>query len=1103
MKDVANLFLGSVADYYLNRDDIDLAGLWMVLPNKRAVIFMRRYLRKVSIRQQVMPELLTIGAFNERICPDYETADRVTLLFKLYAAYMSVMSEMGLNAHPFSRFAYWGDMILNDFDQIDESLVDADKLYRNMNEYLEIKSSFLSVEQIEALRSILGREAADRLKAQAESEEFWLHIKHAYPVELDELERETEDSVYDYDNENPRATHKSGRRFRHLWEILGHLYRTFVGNLDNDGEHLTYGGLLTRKVYERIRDGKSVPACSRVAFIGFGNMSLAQGAMMKELQKLGMADFFWDTLDPVRLGKMDGGRFSDLVKAFSMPADYTVPRAVGLPQVNIVGVPSNFLQTKIVGQTLESWNKRKFVKPVFPDDTLVMLPDTSLLSAVIHGLPDIKVVGDYNIYNISMGLSFRQTPFATLLRAIVSLQAHLRNVRGELMFMREDVAALGSLPQFAALFPEAVQVLNTYLREHAVFNIPASELLALPGAEDLKPFFVEIRDTHSVTEISRYVYGFIDALDAALCRQGGDKPGDAQADRCAEYKNVDKTAEEIKSESATVDAPVVRHNEERVLTAYRESADRIFQCLEKYRIGAVNEVHLLNLVERIMAVSQLNMHGTPVHGIQILGALETRALDFDNIIVTSMNEHVMPRRARMRSLIPQSFRQAYYLPTTESVDNEYAYYFLRLLNRAKRVTCLYDSRPKGLSAGAMSRYALQLKLMSPPGMVRMFNVSLNAEAEAERTIAIPKDNDEVRTLLRGYTDPEHGYNLSASALKTYQKCPLQFYLKNVRGINEENELTEYVDSATYGTIIHRTLQNIYNEMSGANLPYRVSDARLKYYIDNPDKVEGHVRNVMMREYYKERMPSLNPDELPGEGMLLSELMADYVVATLKRDYRRLVDNNPEQFWFEQAEARFNTLPDPKAQKVGQWQVAPGLSINVRMDIDRIDRVRTADGQEMLRFIDYKTGGDINVVASLTDLIPETVGKKGGKKADGMFQLLLYCMWYCELTGYRGLIRPTLYRLQKAFSSQNSEIENFEHDGIYVKKISADSPLVWCGDPGDDPRYAWQNEFRDRVRQMVCDIFDTTGCFGQADWSETCNYCMFRNICRRPEKDLNY
>lgn len=1080
MKDDRDRFLGSVADYYLNRSDVDMAGLWIVLPNKRAVIYMRRYLRKLSRCEQILPELITIGAFNERICPDYEIADRVTLLFKLYRAYLSVMRSNGLNAHPFSRFAYWGDMILNDFEQIDESLVDAGKLYRNMNEYLEIRSNFLSEEQIDALGVLLGKDAVERLKAETNSDEFWMHIERALPLELDDIEKETDpdgDDVY-----------KTGRRFRHLWQILGDIHRVFLKEIETDGENQVFGGRLVRKVYECIRHTEAVPGFSRIAFVGFGNLTLAQAAMMKVLQKRGVADFFWDTPDPRRLQNIDGGRMAGFVNTFPMPEGYRVPRAHSLPQLNIVGVPSNFLQTKIVGQTLSSWHRRGFVNPVNPDNTLVMLPDTSLLSAVIHGLPDIKVDSDDNVYNISMGLSFRQTPFAALLRAIVNLQAHLRNVRGELMFMREDVATLVSMPQFAALFPQPVSVVNKYLREHAVFNICARELCELPGAEPLRPFFVEITDTHDVGQVREYVYGFIDALEAAL----------------SVYSGPDEIPDEGEPVVGDDDSymPDDKKNEERVLSAYRAGTDRIFECLDRYDINAVSEVHLLNLVERIMAVSQLNMHGTPVHGIQILGALETRALDFDNIIVTSMNERVMPRRARMRSLIPQSFRKAFHLPTTESIDNEYAYYFLRLLNRADRITCLYDSRSKGLACGAMSRYALQLRLMSPPDMVRMYNVTLNAQAPEERVITIPRDNDEVQTLLAGFTDGVQGYNLSASAIKTFLKCPLQFYLKCVRGIREENELTDYVDAATYGTIVHRAMENIYNEMRGpSKSPYRVSDAKLKHYIDSPAAVVDHVRRVMMDVYYKERMRSLTPDTLPAEGALLSEVMADYVVAALKKDYDRLSEPGAEQFWFVCAEAQYNTFAGRGAIKVGQWRVNDTMSINVRMDVDRLDKVHTAGGVDMLRFIDYKTGADVNEVPAMDKLISENVARDGKWHADGMFQLLLYCMWYCDLTGYTGLIRPTLYRLQKAFSNNPKGHESFEYDGIYVKEINKDEPLVWSGDPEHQP--AWQIEFRRRVVGIIESIFNPELDFGQVDWTAGCNYCMFRNLCGRPEKKQDY
>ena len=229
----------------------------------------------------------------------------------------------------------------------------------------------------------------------------------------------------------------------------------------------------------------------------------------------------------------------------------------------------------------------------------------------------------------------------------------------------------------------------------------------------------------------------------------------------------------------------------------------------------ITEKTFFYLLCRMLSGNSVTFEGEPLKGLQIMGVLETRLLDFRNLFVLSMNEKVFPARHYTRSFIPESLRAAYGISTYHKQDSMFTYYFYRMISRAENVFLLYDSRTQGVASGEVSRYISQLKQLYKRGQCKDYFYSYDVLLPVDQEMAINKSAEIMSRLLK-YTEPDSGMNFSASMVNTYLECPVRFYFKYVEGIREEDEMKDFVDSATFGTIVHEVMQQIYDAVPEKN-----------------------------------------------------------------------------------------------------------------------------------------------------------------------------------------------------------------------------------------------------------------------------------------------
>lgn len=997
-----------VAREYARRHTPDeLASICFVFPNKRSATFFLRYLDLEMRRPHIEPEVMTIADFTASLSPLAE-APRFMQLATLYEAYRAISPE---SAPDFDRFLFWGETLLSDFADVDRYLANTRELFSNIEELREINSTYLTAEQREIIRQYWG-DGAPGLDFEPrgesdEAERFWTHIKR------------------------PGDTASSTDKFVSLWRVLSPLYERFNAMLEADG-YATSGRHYRDAARMLTELGGDAPGlgASRYVFVGFNFLSSAEVAIFKALQKAGRADFYWDVRS--RAFAVEGNKAGAMALrgAALFPSLYEIeePEAP-FPRIEVIGVASGVSQGKVAAGRLSEWHREGLIGASADDasgtDTAVVLADEAMLMPMLSYLPD-----ETGTTNVTMGFPMKLTPVAAVMRSAIALQRRMRLVAGRPAFFYEDVVALLSQPVVRSIAPAETDAMLREISERRMFTVDAAK-----AAEDnplLAPLFTPLGPSGeaSLEESEAYISSLI----------------------------------ELFSHYATEEERPV---ERRFLMAYRAALDELTDAFRRRGI-AMRESTMASMLERALATATVSFVGEPLRGVQIMGILETRSLDFDNIIMMSMNETVYPRRHSRPSFIPEALRHAFGLPGKDLAESVYGYYFFRLLSRASRVTLLYDARTVGIEkVGEMSRYISQLIYLFPEAKVSHRSAVFPELAGTRKGVLSIAKTPAVMEKLKRFTQPDSGRNFSASSLNTYINCPMQFYLEAVEGLNfaTETDGADFIDYSTFGTIVHEVAQKLYEEMAARRADRMIHPETLRAVADNRTAIMRLVTAAVNRNYLHlcGRDEPDRFDPLRGESMVLAGIVVELMQCMLRREAAA-----QRPFRFEKAEFPLT----------GQVTVSDKLPpVNIRQVIDRIDYAGHGD---TLRFVDYKTGGDKLDFSSVEAAFDGTAQNR----PKVLFQLMFYCFCYRGITGYDGPIQPFVYLVRSMFTERLRPVT--------VGK----EPLV-------DYRDKLQ-EFETHLARLIEEIFDPEKPFearvNDPDYDgHNCNFCRFKDICNPPER----
>lgn len=829
-------FLRQVAAHYW--DGQDIAGKCFVFPNRRSLVFFKKYLgdlvRTSGNGPIMVPPLCTINDFFYKVA-DANVSDRLRLLLELYACYAALNPQ----AEPLDEFLFWGEVLLADFDDVDKYLVDAKKLMQNVGDFKAIQDQFeyLSEGQKEAIGHFLAhfRDASGKWRLNPEADD----VK---------------------------------ARFLRLWNLLHPLYSSF--NQALKAKEMAYEGMVYRALAERLKGGESVadiladafPEVKGFVFVGLNALNECERTVLSRMRDAGVAQFVWDYVSPEIRDKANKSSFFMRRNVADYPQAFPVT-AGGRPKVTVVSVPSSVGQTKLAQNILQQ-NDSSAPQSDNAIETAFVLPDESLLLPLLNSLPP-----EYDNVNVTMGYPMTESAVYALVTTLGQMQLKLRNTGGKWYFYHREVREVLSSGLLKPLFTEEENQNIQKIKAAAKYYVPEEDLQGGPLLQLIfKPIVRQTTEPDATQNhaVETYFSKLLEYIGEAINKTDDLLELDFVA-RCHKQLNI----------------------------------------LQEMDLNVLPATHL-RLIDRTLQGISVPFRGEPLQGLQVMGPLETRALDFKNLIILSANEGMFPRRSVSASFIPPELRKGFGLPTYEYQDAVWAYYFYRMIQRPEHVWLVYDNRTEGLKNGEESRYIKQLEYHFRWPLERCAATASIKTVEEETDI--PKTPEHVQIIRQK--------QLSASTLQSYLACPAKFYYQVVEGLKAADDVSESLDAGMLGNVFHHVMQKLY---TGKKFYSRASVEALK-------KDTARIRKLI-REEVLDQMHSI---EVTGRNLVLENILQGYVEETLAHDVQLLEQAGSEGFRIIGLEVEVHCSID---------------GFNFIGFIDRLDSYKP--GQ--VRIVDYKTG----------------------------------------------------------------------------------------------------------------------------------------------------
>ena len=954
-------FLQLVAHDLYTKIGNDLSRTVLVFPNKRANLFFNEYLAEESDQPIWSPAAMSISDLLQKLSVQ-KAGDPIRLVCELY----KVFKEETESRETLDDFYFWGELLISDFDDVDKNMVDADKLFSNLQDLKNLMDDyeFLDEEQEEAIR------------------QFFQNFS---------IERRTE----------------LKEKFISLWDKLGIIYHRYREKLAELG--IAYEGMLYRNVIEQLDADRL--KYDKYVFVGFNVLNKVEKEFFQKLQKAGKAMFYWDydLFYIQRISKHEAGEFikRNLIDfPNELPESYfdifRKPKKIRYISASTENAQARFLPEWVKATQTHT------TQIVSEKENAIVLCNEALLLPVLHSIPQ-----DVQNVNITMGFPLAQTPVYSFINAAMELQTNgYRPDTGR--FTYEAVSKILKHPYTRQLSDHATRLERELTKTNRFYPLP-SELK--------KDGFLTILFTpqSNIRELCDYLLRLIKSISILYRKEG-------------EYDDIFNQL-------------------------YRESIfqshlkiNRLYSLIESGELSVRTDT-LKRLITKVLTASNIPFHGEPAIGLQIMGVLETRNLDFRNLIMLSLNEGQLPKAGGESSFIPYNLRKAFGMTTIEHKNAVYAYYFYRLIQRAENITLLYNTSSDGLNRGEESRFMLQLLVEGPHEITREY---LEAGQSPQNTleIQIEKTPEILRRLYRAYdTAQPESVILSPSALNTYLDCRLRFYYRYVAGLKTPDEVSAEIDSALFGTIFHLSAQLAYTDLTANGKMIQRED--LERLLRDEIKLQGYVDQAFKQELFK-----VAPEEKPeynGVQLINSKVIVSYL--------KQLLRNDLQYTPFEMV-----AMEKKVSEKITIQTALGPLTLRLGGTIDRMDAK-----EGTLRIVDYKTGGSPKIPANIEQLFTPSE-----TRPNYIFQTFLYAAIMSRKQPL--MVAPALLYIHRAASESYS-------------------PVIEMGEPRKPKipvnNFAFfEDEFRERLQALLEEIFDEKELFTQTEDMKKCAYCDFKAICKR-------
>ena len=798
-------------------------------------------------------------------------------------------------------------------------------------------------------------------------------------------------------------------RFISLWDVLGNIYKGFRESLAS--QNIAYEGMMYRHVIEHL-DVDKLPY-EKYVFVGFNVLNKVEHTLFTQLKDAGKAVFYWDydefyMKENRQAVTHEAGEFIRRnLRDFPSPLSGELFKNLSKPkEVHYIASSTENAQARYLPQ----WIRNNLTTP--EKETAVVLCNEALLQPVLHSLPaEVKHV------NITMGFPLSQTPVYSFLIALLELHTHGFNFKsGRYTF--QSVVTLLKHPYTRQLTGQAELLEKELTRNNRFYPLPGE----LGKDEFLTRLFTPLSGNLNLcirlSETLQQVAGIYQA-----------------------------------NTSGTEDTDAFNQ-------LYRESLFKAYTTINRFRTLieedelTVQSETFRRLLVKVLSATNIPFHGEPAIGMQVMGVLETRNLDFRHLVLLSVNEGQLPKSGGDSSFIPYNLRKAFGMTTIEHKIAVYAYYFYRLLQRAERITLIYNTSSDGLNRGEWSRFMLQFLIEWPHPITRQF-LEAGQSPQGTSPITVEKTPDVMRrmqSLFDVRANPKAKF--SPSALNYYLDCPLKFYYRYVAGLSAPDEVSAEIDSATFGSIFHYAAEHIYKDLTTHGKV--INKEALETLLRNEVKLQDYVDTAFKKLFFN--VPQNEKPEYNGVQLINSAVIARYLKQLLQNDLRYA------PFTFIASEMEVDEPIDIQTPKGVIKSRIGGI----------IDRMDSKDGT--LRIVDYKTGGDADTPPHVESLfIPDK------KRSNYVFQTFLYAAIMCRK-------QPTM-KIAPAL--------------LYIHRAATEtySPVIQMGEPRK-PKEAvedfskYEKEYRERLQGLLEEIFNPEKSFTQTEIIEKCTYCDFKALCKR-------
>jgi len=946
-------FLNKIAAYIFQNFEDEPDSVCIVLPNRRSGLFLQKHLASYFQKPIWSPDIFAIEDFIFRFS-DYNPVDPITLLFELYEVYSDITKD---EKQPLDTFLDWAQVLLNDFNDIDQHLADPKQIFSLLNE--------------------------------------------AYAIKVWNL------------GDEPTEFQKEYLRF---YNSLFQFYKDLNARLS--AKKLAYQGMAYRHFAENCESIAATLPWKKVVFAGFNALTGAEEKIIRHLRDAGKAVIFWDADKYYLKPKHEAGYFlSAYLNSWCKPDDFQwINDHFSDPEKNIrvTGIPKNIGQARYAGQLISTYAGQNSDHL----NTAVVLADESLLLPLLSSLPE-------NIpANVTMGYPFSLTTLYQLVKDVFLMQENagqlLEQRPGNVRFFARDVLKV-------LLHPYS----NITHEEEGQQGLTVSDLIEKIRSSN-RVFLTAEQIKNYCSELSQATAQFLQPILAYW-----DNPKTS-------IRELINFLENLRNE---LNGNAINGNEDHSIDLeYLYHLARILKkaswLVDRYSI--VNSVKALKkILLQLLQIYKIPFFGEPLEGIQIMGMLETRTLDFENIILLSLNESIIPAGRTANTFIPFDVKMHFKLPTYREKDAIFAYHFYRLMQQGKNIHLIYNTETDDFRSGEKSRFLTQLEYELPA-----YNPTVNfthnilhltpEKSKIDSSIIVEKSAGVMEALLNRASK-----GFSPTALNTYINCSLQFYFKEIARLKEAEEIEDTADASVLGSVVHDVLEELYDSFKNQFIePEQIKKMK--------PKIEQLVAKFFVKHYPE-------GDINHGKNLLIARVAGLFVSHFLDHEI---------EFLNEQIKLNRPITIQDLELKLTATETVEGSNTPVKF-IGYIDRIDNPG--EVVRIIDYKTGfvnpGDLRLKS--WDIHDPKYSKA--------FQLLMYAWLYLK---------------------NHSNLPGDLSAGIYSFR-SLSKGFMALGLP-DNVKLNHESiqEFEFVLHEIVGQILSDQIPFAQTQELDNCKYCPFRTICNR-------